>query len=92
MTYEDKVLRAFRLDPPTLIIWLDSHCVAGWHTDEPATAPLTCRSVGWVIDENETAVVLAPHITEEPLPQRLGEITIPKVAIVARKVLRLEGE
>ena len=71
-----------------LIEWLDSHYVAGWHTEEPQKEPLLCRSVGWLIYDGERAKTIAAHITEEETPQRCGEITIPNCAIVAMKEMR----
>jgi hypothetical protein len=65
-----------------LIEWLDSHHVAGWSADEPAQEPLTCRSVGWLVHDGETAKTIAPHMTNESTPQRAGEMTIPVCAIV----------
>jgi len=74
--------------PLVLIKWRDSHQVSGWHTDEPATMPLMCSSVGWLIYDGEEAKTLAPHMTDEETPQRSGEMTIPACAVVTMKVLR----
>ena len=72
-----------------LIEWLDSHYVAGWHTDGPAEEPTICRSVGWLIYDGDKVKTIASHITDEALPQRCGEMTIPTAAIVSMKTLRL---
>ena len=71
-----------------LIEWLDSHYVAGWHTDDPNEEPLTCRSVGWLLHDGPRAKTLAPHVTAEETPQRSGEMTIPTDAVVRVEVLR----
>ena len=65
-----------------LITWMDSHYVVGWHTDEPNTEPLLCRSVGWLLHDGDRAKTIAPHVTDEETPQRSGEITIPTASVV----------
>lgn len=71
-----------------LIEWLDSHHVPGWHTGEPATKPLLCRSVGWLVHDGTEAKTIAPHITEEETPQRCGEMTIPTAAMLKMEALQ----
>lgn len=71
-----------------LIEWLDSHHVAGWHTEEPATEPLHVQSVGWLIYDGEKAKTIAPHMTDETPPQRCGEMTIPSCAVLSVRVLK----
>ena len=71
-----------------LIEWLDSHYVSGWHSDEPNAEPLLCRSVGWLLHDDEKAKTIAAHVTDEETPQRSGEITIPSVSVVRVEVLR----
>ena len=71
-----------------LITWLDSHYVAGWHTEEAATEPSYCRSVGWLVHDGEKAKTIAAHITNDETPQRCGELTIPTAAIIKIRVLR----
>ena len=75
--------------PPrlTMIEWLDSHRCAGWTTDAPATEPVLCRSVGWLLHDGDQAKTLAPHMTDEPTPQRAGEMTIPTCAVVKMRTL-----
>ena len=70
-----------------LIEWLDSHRSDGWHTDDPATKPVHCRSVGWLVYDGKDAKTVAPHMTNENTPQRCGEMTIPTVAILRIKEL-----
>ncbi len=71
-----------------LIEWLDSHHFAGWHSDEPATQPLLCHSVGWLVHDGEEAKTIAPHMTNEDPAQRCGEMTIPTQSVVAVRELR----
>jgi hypothetical protein len=75
---------------PKLVIieWLDSHQSGRWTTDEPATDPLVCRSVGWLVHDGDKAKTVAPHMTDEDTPQRAGEMTIPTCAIT--KITPLE--
>jgi hypothetical protein len=40
-----------------------------------------------VVYDGEKAKTIAAHITEEDVPQRCGEITIPVSAIVTMKVI-----
>jgi len=68
-----------------LVEWLDSHYRAGWTTDAPDAKPLKCVSVGWIGRKTKRGIVLAPHITCEDKPQRAGEMTIPRAAIVRIK-------
>jgi hypothetical protein len=72
-----------------LIEWLDSHRSEGWHTGDPATEPVTCRSVGWLIHDGKAAKTIAAHMTDEDEPQRCGEMTIPACSI--RKVRTLNA-
>jgi len=75
---------------PRLIVieWLDSHRTAGWTTDAPATEPVLCRSVGWLVHDGEKAKTITPHMTDEQTPQRAGEMTIPTCAVVRMRTLK----
>ncbi len=72
-----------------LVEWLDSHAGRGWldiEHIEQAAEPLLCRSVGWLLVENDECAVLVAHLSgqrghEEPFQGR-GDLTIPKQAIV----------
>ena len=70
-----------------LIEWYDSHYIPGWHREPPMQKPLVCKSVGWLLYESKEAMTIASHITQEDDPQRSGEMTIPRGAIV--KVTKL---
>ncbi len=67
--------------------WLDSHQVAGWHSTDPATDALTCRSAGLLVHAGTHAVTIAGHWTEEDQRQRSGEMTIPTSALVSLRAL-----
>ena len=50
-----------------LVIWQDPETLSGWReTDEVhawAKVPLgTCMSVGFVVDENDDTIVIAPNV------------------------------
>ena len=70
-----------------LIEWVDSlGCSSSWTTlDARRAAPLTCRSVGWLLQDTEWCKVLVPHITNpsDPsvTPQGCGDMTIPTCAV-----------
>jgi hypothetical protein len=72
-----------------IVEWVDS-CINGkWTHEEPNVAPLSCRSVGFVVHQDENSVIIAPHITVEDgeVGQRCGEMTIPTCCI--KKVSKL---
>ncbi len=68
--------------------WLDSHHIAGWTLDAPATEPLVCLSAGRLTHVGEEAVTIAGHWSAEPCPQRNGEMTIPRRALVSLRALQ----
>lgn len=75
-----------------LIEWVDSYASSGWQevsSIEPEV--LVCRSVGWVIRETDSTLVVAPHLTDEDgdaaPTQANGLMTIPVCAIVSRRPL-----
>lgn len=50
-----------------VVEWLDSvQPVSAWRhlSDTPELEVVTCLSVGWVVGENEHAVMLAPNIAD----------------------------
>lgn len=69
-------------------VWEDSHYVPGWHTAEPATQPVRCVSLGRLVYAGPEAVTIAGHWTEEGEPQRCGEMTIPRKALVSLRALQ----
>lgn len=73
--------------------WVDSAGTNGWctpHEVEAAGEPMACSSVGFFVKETKTAIVLAQNRSEAKNTARpWGELmTIPKVAVITRKVLR----
>lgn len=79
-----------------LIEWVDSHvAVGGWKLlddfDRNAKAPF-CRSVGWVVRDDDEIIVVVPHFIEEQgdvARQGCGDMTIPKCSVV--RVIDLEA-
>jgi hypothetical protein len=71
-----------------LVEWLDSHHRPGWTTDDPASDPLVCKSVGWLIRQTKEALVLSANVTEEEQQQRCGDMTIPQRCVRRIKQLR----
>jgi hypothetical protein len=78
-----------------LVEWEDS-CGAGrdWSPLDQATAKaLPCRSVGWMVAESESALLLVPHLhdSDEELGVKAsgcGELTIPRRAVKRIAFLR----
>ena len=66
-----------------VIEWVDSHYRSGWTTDAAEKLPLKCLSVGWLVEDGESAKVLSAHVTSEDRPQRCGDMTIPTAAIIS---------
>lgn len=80
------------------IKWVDSHSSNGaWRKIEDIVAdnhPLHIDSIGWLIAETNVNVTIVPHMHSPEHDDILvthgcGEITIPKVAILKRKNIRL---
>ena len=65
------------------IEWEDSHYRSGWTTEAAETLPLKCLSVGWLVEDGESAKVLSANMTSENRPQRCGDMTIPTAAIIS---------
>lgn len=76
--------------PLLLIEWVDSYgCSARWESLEDVADPElnTCRSVGWLVKENSSVLVLVPHIateTDRTDEQGCGDMTIPQQCVVKR--------
>lgn len=78
-----------------LVEWDDAHSGSRWEPLEDLkarTLPLSCRSVGWLVEETKTALLLVPHISGENNQQIMsngsGEIEIPKSCITKRVPLK----
>lgn len=83
-----------------LVEWADSYGVGSSWAPIPAAIELReclASSVGWVVAESATELLLVPHVTDpaqvldegdDPRPQGCGDMTIPKSAIRRRVSLR----
>jgi hypothetical protein len=68
-----------------LVEWLDALAQGEWH--EPKREDLHCKTVGFVVYEDEQQIELAGTITDGMCN---NSITIPKQMIVKRKVIKVE--
>ena len=68
-----------------LVEWLDALAQGEWH--EAKREDLRCKSVGFVVYEDDQQIELAGTITDGMCN---NSITIPKQMIVKRKVIKLE--
>lgn len=84
-----------------LIEWVDSFgCSSTWSPTDSIKEdikPYICTSVGFVVFENDSLVVVVPHIAPEDKElgskeQGCGDMAIPKSAILKRKTLQHRGE
>ena len=75
-----------------LVTWIDSSAEGGWHKlPFPKTITcLTCKTAGFVVTETDTAIRLACSVADIDGPEEQASeiVTIPKVAIQSRQVLR----
>jgi hypothetical protein len=77
-----------------LIEWVDAHSGKGWQELEDMrerNGPLHCRSVGWLISQNQEYVTIAAHLSGERNENVVicgcGDLAIPRRCIVTIKVL-----
>jgi hypothetical protein len=80
-----------------LVTWIDSYgCSPVWiDPEEIHCAAHYCFSVGYILKESDEAIIVAPHYspknkvigTNECV---CGEMTIPKVSIISRKIIQGE--
>lgn len=70
-----------------LVEWLDALAQGEWH--EPKREDLNCKTVGFIVFEDEQQIELAGTITEGMCN---NSITIPKQMITKRKVITLENK
>ena len=81
-----------------LIEWIDSHSGRGWRPFdelEEHCEPLRCRSVGFVLKETASAVMLVPHVYAEGqgiVRHGCGDLAIPKKAIVKTTILKHKSQ
>ena len=71
-----------------LIEWLDSYgCSSDWQSlDSVNVQTMTCKSVGWLLHEDERYKVIVPHVSDGT-NQGCGDMTIPAAAIVSLRDL-----
>lgn len=83
--------------PLVLVAWVDSYGVgSSWRDiggDEISdTQPLRCRSVGYLVHDHDSAIVIVPHLAlphpglsrpngDEATVDGCGDITIPRNAV-----------
>lgn len=74
-----------KLNNPDIVYieWVDSFTTAGWtpYTDE-LESPMHIHTVGWLIAENESSVVVSAHFGDNDHTHT--PMNIPKRSIVAR--------
>jgi hypothetical protein len=77
-----------------LVEWLDSYgCSSTWQPLAHVNpAAMICKSVGWLLHEDDRYKVIVPHISDETegntIPQQgCGDMTIPVAAIVSLRDL-----
>ena len=75
-----------------LVTWVDATAQSGWHKlPFPDEIPcLICKTSGFIVAETDTAIRLACSLGDIDGPDEQGSeiVTIPKVAIQSRQVLR----
>jgi hypothetical protein len=85
-----------RADELVLVEWIDSHSGKDWQPlDEIAKAarPVRCRSVGWLVSQENQTTVLVAHLAGEGdgdlRTYGCGDMAIPTGAIVRMVHLRV---
>jgi len=79
--------------PLVLVEWLDSlQPVQSWSyfSDLPKLDVARCRTVGWVVNEDDSVLMLAQNVAdlEDSDPQGSGYMRIPKVCITKQERLK----
>ena len=79
--------------------WIDSCSPAnsGWKSVDDRTSesekPILCESIGWVLFEDAGSITIAGHISHGAasgdINEASGEMTIPKVALVKRRKVKI---
>jgi len=90
-TAKSKKTRA-ELHPPVYIEWIDSSTTgAVWTTkgDLREVINARVRTIGFVIHETDTNIVICHSIGDDEDEEVGGDISIPKVAIRKRRAIRL---
>lgn len=71
---------------PVHLTWIDSKADRGW-TYEPDPDPATIETLGWLVSETDTAVVVSTSLAD--CGSRMDPLTIPKCAIIRRRKVKL---
>jgi hypothetical protein len=78
-----------------LVEWQDSYNITtNWEliSQMPKLISMICVSVGWITQETKDYILIVPHISDiknkNSLGTGCGVMSIPKSAIVKRKVLK----
>lgn len=77
-----------------LVEWVDSNGGGGWQSQEAAVReaaadPLTCETVGWLLDDTDRYLLVAPNRTVGRKVGQVGDpMQIPHVAVVAVRELK----
>ena len=72
-----------------MVEWLDSYgCSTNWtELDGIQPQSMMCRSVGWLVYEDDRNLVIVPHVTSRDHAhaeqQGCGDMTIPRPAVVS---------
>lgn len=74
-----------------MITWIDSCSSNGWQQPAEAKARISeCQSVGFLVEETKDAIALAlSRTTQEGFAPYADIVSIPKVAIKRKRVIRL---
>ena len=75
-----------------LVTWIDASAESGWRTS-PFPKKITClicKTAGFIVTETDTAIRMACTIGDIDGPDAQGSeiVTIPKVSIQSRQILR----
>jgi len=72
-----------------VVEWLASSDPIGWHAPDDADCVFTkCMTVGFVVRETDTAILLVGSVQDTPVRLHSGGITIPKTSIIKRTEIR----
>ena len=75
-----------------LVTWVDATAESGWHMMPfpEKIPPLICKTAGFIVTETDTTIRIACSLGDIGGPHEQGSeiVTIPKVAIQSRQVLR----
>jgi len=74
-----------------LVEWLDSARSDRWQFSEDLVArAATCSSVGWLLKETSSAILVVPHVGDRDgrIEQGCGAMSIPRRAVIKMRGLR----